>query len=57
MSQASYKEPASPSSPGGSSNVTERKQPPQAVAWVPPNRGLRAWLQVLGAFCLYFGTW
>lgn len=22
-----------------------------------PNGGLRAWLQVLGAFCLFFNTW
>ncbi|KAK7526920.1 major facilitator superfamily domain-containing protein [Phyllosticta citriasiana] len=59
MSQASTtyaEEPVSPSSPGGS-NITEKKQQAQAVAWVPPNRGLRAWLQVFGAFCLYFGTW
>lgn len=23
----------------------------------PPNGGARAWLQVLGSFCLYFNTW
>lgn len=23
----------------------------------PPNGGLRAWLQVLGAFFMYFNTW
>lgn len=23
----------------------------------PPNGGVRAWLQVLGSFCLYFNTW
>lgn len=23
----------------------------------PPNGGLKAWLQILGAFFLYFNTW
>lgn len=34
-------------------------QPAVAAVATPtaPNGGIRAWLQVLGSFCLYFNTW
>lgn len=32
---------------------TRALQTPQAI----PNGGVQAWLQVLGAFCIYFNTW
>lgn len=44
--------------------IPERSSSPPAVVHngiaapiPPPNGGLKAWMQVAGAFCLYFNTW
>lgn len=44
----------------GSGQVTPVDKPEQAPpipANEPPNGGLRAWLQVVGSFFLFFNTW
>ena len=36
--------------------ITQRIEAPSTPP-APPNGGLKAWLQVLGAFLLFFNTW
>ena len=31
--------------------------PPEDISSVPPNKGLKAWLQILGSFLIEFNTW
>ncbi len=49
-----------PSSGGGGSSILEQVEqanPVSTLSEAPPNGGLMAWLQVAGAFCIFFNTW
>jgi hypothetical protein len=45
------------SSPEDTTSTPPSSGNPVAAPDSIPNQGLRAWMQVVGSFCLYFNTW